>query len=44
MNAGTIGLQADSIEQVDASHAAGFANGGSDEGAPGRREYDSQPM
>jgi catechol 2,3-dioxygenase-like lactoylglutathione lyase family enzyme len=37
-NGGTIGLGADSIAAVDAWHAAGIANGGSDEGAPGRRD------
>jgi catechol 2,3-dioxygenase-like lactoylglutathione lyase family enzyme len=43
-NGGTIGLQAESTEQVDAWHAAGLANGGKDEGAPGRRDYGPQPM
>lgn len=43
-NGGTIGLQAESPEQVDAWHEAGLANGGSDEGAPGRRDYGPQPM
>lgn len=36
-NGGTIGLAAKSKEQVDAWHAAGIANGGSCEGAPGPR-------
>ncbi|WP_164115799.1 VOC family protein [Sphingorhabdus sp. Alg239-R122] len=36
-NGGTVGFQAQSAEQVDAFHAAGIANGGSDEGAPGLR-------
>ena len=37
-NGGTIGLSAGEQSQVDAWHAAGLANGGSDEGAPGRRD------
>lgn len=37
-NGGTIGLKAETKEQVDAFHAGGLANGGSDEGAPGIRE------
>ena len=37
-NGGTIGLAAANIAAVDAWHAAGLANGGSDEGAPGRRD------
>lgn len=37
-NGGTIGLSAADQSQVDAWHAAGLANGGSDEGAPGRRD------
>ncbi len=37
-NGGTIGLSADTQAQVDAWHEAGLANGGSDEGAPGRRD------
>ena len=36
-NGGTIGLQARDKETVDAWHAAGVANGGSCEGAPGPR-------
>jgi catechol 2,3-dioxygenase-like lactoylglutathione lyase family enzyme len=36
-NGGTIGLAAADREQVDAWHAAGLANGGTDEGAPGPR-------
>lgn len=43
-NGGTIGLQAADQGAVDAWHAAGVANGGSDEGAPGRRDYGPQPM
>ena len=37
-NGGTIGFQAESQEQVDAFHAAGCANGGTCDGAPGIRE------
>jgi catechol 2,3-dioxygenase-like lactoylglutathione lyase family enzyme len=37
-NGGTIGFQAPDEAAVDAFHAAGVANGGSDEGAPGIRE------
>ena len=37
-NGGTIGLSAKDAATVDAWHAAGLANGGSDEGAPGVRE------
>lgn len=37
-NGGTIGLAASSPEAVDAAHAAGMANGGTDEGAPGPRD------
>ncbi|WP_066557052.1 VOC family protein [Croceicoccus bisphenolivorans] len=37
-NGGTIGLHAASPEAVDAAYAAGLANGGTDEGAPGPRE------
>ena len=36
-NGGTIGFRAESNAQVDAFHAAGIANGGSCEGAPGKR-------
>ena len=36
-NGGTIGLQAKNKQEVDAWHAAGLANGGSCEGAPGPR-------
>lgn len=36
-NGGTIGFKAASAEAVDAFHAAGMANGGKDEGAPGLR-------
>jgi catechol 2,3-dioxygenase-like lactoylglutathione lyase family enzyme len=34
-------LRARSREEVDASHAAGLALGGSDDGPPGPREHDS---
>ena len=37
-NGGTIGLAAQSQEQVDTWHAAGLANGGSCEGPPGTRQ------
>jgi catechol 2,3-dioxygenase-like lactoylglutathione lyase family enzyme len=37
-NGGTIGFAAETKEQVDAFHAAGLANGGSAEGAPGKRQ------
>ncbi len=43
-NGGTIGFAALSIAEVDAWHAAGLANGGSCEGAPGRRDYGERPM
>ena len=36
-NGGTIGFSAQDKNQVDAWHAAGLTNGGSDEGAPGKR-------
>jgi catechol 2,3-dioxygenase-like lactoylglutathione lyase family enzyme len=36
-NGGTISLVAPSNEAVDAFHAAGIANGGTDEGGPGPR-------
>ena len=36
-NGGTIGFAAASKDAVDAFHAAGIANGGTDEGAPGKR-------
>lgn len=36
-NGGTIGFKAESSAAVDAFHAAGLANGGFDEGAPGPR-------
>ena len=35
----TIGFAAATIEEVDAFHAAGMANGGVDEGAPGPRSH-----
>ena len=37
-NGGTIGLAAPDQTSVDAWHAAGLENGGTDEGAPGRRD------
>ena len=37
-NGGTIGFRATGPEAVDAFHAAGLANGGTDNGAPGVRE------
>lgn len=37
-NGGTVGLHATRPEQVDAFHAAGLANGGTDEGQPGPRD------
>ncbi|MBN4075403.1 MAG: glyoxalase [SAR86 cluster bacterium] len=36
-NGGTIGFAAADAAAVDAFHAAGLANGGTDEGAPGKR-------
>lgn len=36
-NGGTVGFQAKTPSDVDAFHAAGLANGGQDEGAPGHR-------
>ena len=38
-NGGTIGLKAASREAVDKFHAEGLASGGTDEGAPGPREF-----
>jgi catechol 2,3-dioxygenase-like lactoylglutathione lyase family enzyme len=38
-NGGTIGFKAESAAQIDAWYAAGMANGGSDEGPPGPRDY-----
>lgn len=38
-NGGTLGFSATSPEQVDAFHAAGLENGGSDAGAPGPRDF-----
>jgi len=38
-NGGTIGFNAESRAAVDAFHAAGMANGGTDEGAPGPRDF-----
>ncbi|MWV28883.1 VOC family protein [Aurantiacibacter rhizosphaerae] len=37
-NGATLGLKAKSYDEVNAWHAAGLANGGTDEGAPGIRE------
>lgn len=37
-NGGTIGLAASDVAAVDAWHTAGLANGGADEGPPGRRD------
>lgn len=36
-NGGTVGFAADNSDAVDAFHAAGLAQGGFDEGAPGKR-------
>lgn len=36
-NGGTVAFRANSPAEVDAFHAAGLANGGTDEGAPGLR-------
>ena len=38
-NGAMVGLRAASQEAVNAFHAAGLANGGTDEGAPGVRAY-----
>ena len=38
-NGGTIGFAADTRDAVKAFHAAGLANGGTDEGAPGPRTF-----
>ncbi len=38
-NGGTIGLKAQTTEQVDAWYAAALANGGSCEGPPGPRDF-----
>ena len=43
-NGGTIGFQAADPAAVDAWYAAGMAKGGSDEGAPGPRNYGPVPM
>jgi len=37
-NGGTIGFRAGSTSEVDAFHAAGLAQGGTNDGAPGLRE------
>ena len=39
-NGGTIGFPAPSAEAIDAWYAAGMANGGSDEGPPGPRDWE----
>ena len=38
-NGVTVGFAATSLDEVDAFHAAGLANGGTDEGAPGPRGH-----
>ena len=38
-NGGTIGFNAETRAAVDAFHAAGMAHGGTDEGAPGPRDF-----
>ena len=38
-NGGTIGFKTESTAQVDAWYAAGMANGGTDEGPPGPRDF-----
>jgi len=38
-NGATVGFAAATTSDVDAFHAAGLANGGSDEGAPGARSH-----
>ena len=38
-NGGTIGFRAETPDAVDRFHAAGMANGGRDEGAPGPRDF-----
>jgi catechol 2,3-dioxygenase-like lactoylglutathione lyase family enzyme len=43
-NGGTIGFKAAGPDAVDAWHSAGMASGGSDEGAPGRREFGEVPL
>lgn len=43
-NGGTIGLQAPSPKHIDAWHAAGLANGGTDEGAPGIRDLGAMKL
>ncbi len=42
-NGGTIGFKAKDRAEIDAFHAAGLANGGSDEGAPSEREFPGNP-
>jgi catechol 2,3-dioxygenase-like lactoylglutathione lyase family enzyme len=43
-NGGTIGFQARDPAAVDAWYKAGMAEGGTDEGPPGEREYGPQPI
>jgi catechol 2,3-dioxygenase-like lactoylglutathione lyase family enzyme len=43
-NGGTIGFAAKDRAEVDAFHAAGLANGGTDDGAPGIRMGTGRPM
>lgn len=43
-NGGTIGFQAPDQASIDKWHEVGLANGGMDEGAPGRRDMPGQPI
>ena len=43
-NGGTIGFQAPDQPSIDKWHATGLAKGGTDEGAPGRRDMPGQPI
>ncbi len=43
-NGATLGLKAKTYDEVNAWHAAGLANGGIDEGAPGVREQSPGQM
>jgi len=43
-NGGTISFRAADTASIDAFHAAGLANGGTDEGAPGIRTGSGRPM
>ncbi|WP_439569683.1 VOC family protein [Sphingopyxis sp.] len=38
-NGATVGFAAATVDEVHAFHAAGLANGGNDEGAPGPRDH-----